>query len=673
MGRTEQSRSAPAGSLGILFVHGIGDQPRGETLRQCVEPLIDWLNAWIARGVEQSPLDRPVRLADTVLREYPGEAVPPHCTVVIAPPPTEEATREICWLAAEAWWAADFTPPTFSELCVWLITVGPWMLERQALRWEQRPRAVKKMLDQIFKESDSPNPPSLFGIGVYLVVVLSMLSLKPLAWLAALAGQVLLLALVPAAFVPQLRKGIVSLQQRLANSLGDSYVLVSSPVRFNAMVSRVQSDIRWLASQGCTSIAVIAHSQGACVAHEALRSASQPNVRLFVSYGSGLSKLHLLRRTAHLHAQLVLSGAVRGAGIALVIASFWLRWPLWGVAVFVTGSALTLFAGYILARPSDGPRPEDVPVRGLGTWLRWHDFYALDDPVPDGRPIATGVEGLIPRPISNWRSALRDHSGYWANQAEFVAPLADELAKLAGWELAPDDHDKQALAEAAASRLERGNLLGNGAFVLRLSFAIVFLALLLWEIWVGSGLLDGVGQQLGARAAAGVSIASTEFGGQFRRLLAHRPWRWACGALAVAVAWAMWEWGLLNQGWGSWDRASTKGMFARGVRSSASLLLGFGVFYLAAVSIPATFLLGVLALLTGVMITSDSWSTRLILFLLFGASAYIVCVVLLLALLYSFWPTVGLPFLPGMARASRRHEADATQRSDESPGDPSPG
>jgi hypothetical protein len=41
-------------------------------------------------------------------------------------------------------------------------------------------------------------------------------------------------------------------------------------------------------------VVVVAHSQGAAIAHEVLRTPEPANVRLFVSFGSGLAKLEEL-------------------------------------------------------------------------------------------------------------------------------------------------------------------------------------------------------------------------------------------------------------------------------------------------------------------------------------------------------------------------------------------
>jgi len=47
--------------LGVLFVHGIGEQRRGETLTQFGEPLLAWIDTWLRRERDaQHVVARPV-------------------------------------------------------------------------------------------------------------------------------------------------------------------------------------------------------------------------------------------------------------------------------------------------------------------------------------------------------------------------------------------------------------------------------------------------------------------------------------------------------------------------------------------------------------------------------------------------------------------------------------
>ena len=67
------------------------------------------------------------------------------------------------------------------------------------------------------------------------------------------------------------------------------------------MVRQVAHDLAWLESQAGT-VAVVAHSQGAAVAHEAIRRyGSRENLSLFATVGQGLAKLHRVRALRRTH------------------------------------------------------------------------------------------------------------------------------------------------------------------------------------------------------------------------------------------------------------------------------------------------------------------------------------------------------------------------------------
>jgi hypothetical protein len=96
-------------------------------------------------------------------------------------------------------------------------------------------------------------------MGAFLLVLSLVLS--------ALAVLLLLLLLIFSVLpIPKASSFAAKLATRLATSIGDSYVLVESPTQFNAMVSRVRRDLKWLSSR-CKHLAIVAHSQGAVVAH----------------------------------------------------------------------------------------------------------------------------------------------------------------------------------------------------------------------------------------------------------------------------------------------------------------------------------------------------------------------------------------------------------------------
>ena len=108
--------------LGVLVVHGIGEQRQGVTLTQWSDALVGWLRRW-------SPDDPS---SDLHLDE--GDERPVTVTNAHLAPADGPANLRIelggveggqTWLMAEGWWAGAFVPPTFGELWSWSFTSVP--------------------------------------------------------------------------------------------------------------------------------------------------------------------------------------------------------------------------------------------------------------------------------------------------------------------------------------------------------------------------------------------------------------------------------------------------------------------------------------------------------------------------------------------------------------------
>src|SRR5277367_1766804 len=119
----------PKARLGVLFIHGIGQQSKGETLVNWLDPLARWISAWLtgAQPGKMDPADRPGCLVRST--SLTGDE-PPHAYVEIQAPaglagiaPT--ASRI---LVAEAYWAQRFPPPNVHEVTIWLLEIAPMTL-----------------------------------------------------------------------------------------------------------------------------------------------------------------------------------------------------------------------------------------------------------------------------------------------------------------------------------------------------------------------------------------------------------------------------------------------------------------------------------------------------------------------------------------------------------------
>ena len=273
-------------TLGILLVHGIGEQGRGDTL-------VHWLDTIVAtiNRATRATVNATVEWADLARLDAEDESAP-HAVVRITGADIDER-----WIVVEGWWAEAFIAPSFSQLVGWSFRAVPWALAMHAAQ-------------KLYQSADEPVRRRRLvrrisaGTQALLLLLLAPFILLLLAVLA-------LLGAIPSG---TLRTAIGRFQRALAASAGDSLVFLESPVRAAAMCSAVTAAHETLKrlcdAAGCAQRVVLAHSQGATVSLEALtrvmrRPASdhQPVKAgddaiappVFVTFGAGINKLAALR------------------------------------------------------------------------------------------------------------------------------------------------------------------------------------------------------------------------------------------------------------------------------------------------------------------------------------------------------------------------------------------
>ena len=128
--------------LGVLFVHGIGEQLQGETLTHFADPLSSWFTRWLTKNEEVEPGQEVsgVALSDTELA--PGASTPAH-TLMTVPDPLGKRP-DTTWLLAESWWADTFRPPKTQTLLIWVLTILPYMLLEQVSVPLRRSRVLRR-------------------------------------------------------------------------------------------------------------------------------------------------------------------------------------------------------------------------------------------------------------------------------------------------------------------------------------------------------------------------------------------------------------------------------------------------------------------------------------------------------------------------------------------------
>jgi hypothetical protein len=340
---------------------------------------------------------------------------------------------------------------------------------------------------------------ALMGVGAMSSVLLS-------AVLLALA----LAALLP---IPRIAAAVRWVVVRLSAILGDSYLLAHCPVQFAAMRERVAADLRWL-QQRCDTVAVVAHSQGAAIAHQVLQDAGPDGgVRALVTMGQGISKLHLLQRmdwnpaghraawrsrlfvvTGLLLAGLPAVGVVAGRlGVAALRV-------LDAAAVYppqiAVGLAIPAFGVWYAVRTNGGQVDLDLALQPASSGLTWTDYYASADPVSNGRLMPrqlaapgegssrnAGADGL---PVAYHEvyikgSLLSDHDSYLANQDQVLPWLLNDLVA-AAYAPARTGQSRPALVWDEDIRLARHRRRHLIDWLIAVRALTLALAIALWQI-----------------------------------------------------------------------------------------------------------------------------------------------------------------------------------------------
>ena len=471
-----------APDLGVLFVHGIGHQVVGETIVKFGDPLLRWLNEWLLDGAakragkkaEDLTLEEiaQLKLLDVTETQVKAEGgIPAHSHVEIGL--TEDNNGQARrWILAESCWAEAFVPPTFKALAFWGLVVYPWTNathygSRIRRKWSRACNRKGALRRTIFITR------ALVAIA-FLLIISVPLSIIVLVLLTLL----LLLAIPP---IPSLRAMLLRVQQGLADTLGDCFILVASPVQRAAIVSHVRRDLNWLISQDCKNIAIVAHSQGAAIAFEALSTgvlrtfcqltpgesnSSALRKSLLITFGSGLAKLR------ELESALVTGKAKIGwmpiGGLALLALSLEF-YKVINVIPFVgqsfyTGSwcaffGLTFWIAGVRSGAEERLQPNNFePRRKFKCDTKWRDYYASHDPVPNGSLFDADQPFLKCEEVHNFASLWRDHTTYWRNRDQFVPAIIRDLAELSQlplFDLLPGDEKKvQIAADRRVARVQ---------------------------------------------------------------------------------------------------------------------------------------------------------------------------------------------------------------------------
>jgi hypothetical protein len=574
--------------LGVLFVHGVGNQRQGDTLVRWGEAIDQWVTDWCAGS------EMPVTVVFRDVHLHPSGPEPAHGELRIVGEPGASA-----WVLAEAWWADEVRTPRYRDLAMWGVRALPLALLLQVVG-----RARRSLTDN----QGHGRPRKVIALAYWASVgLITMVVLAPLVVLAIVA--MLVIGLLP---VPAVRRGVATVQRGLTGTVGDSLVLLDSPMQAAAMAGRVEAGVGYLRDRGCRRVVVIAHSQGAELAAYALADEEVEPVDGLLTVGSGITTLQILNARGWtllpwLPAGLVLVAAALGIQLWLAAHASGVRWSHVGLGLLWLLGAIVVFALVLLLvrRYLDGHRSEMpialvavfvtlglviVPAQWLlggfafpvfmlypllgifvlsvrrivsvkpplvepdlkGATRAWLDLYAHSDPVPNGPTLTREPGWPLTREVHNLDSVISDHSSYLAARDDALASIVAFL--LEHCESSPVDvnvSDTLVLRRAAAYRRFRLRRL-------RWTRRIVTVAALLF--------LTRTWAQLGPWTS-GISLRVAHAAGPLGGLL---PWKGqpraaaatAIGAVGVAVVAALLYW-VAFLIWQAWDREAFRRMIHR--------------------------------------------------------------------------------------------------------------
>ena len=375
----------PRHDLGVLFVHGIGQSKQGETLLNFGEPLRAAIEQLLEPAGQGFPVAAKVSAA---WLSDPGSGVPARAELSIegARRNSPDAGLPSKWLLAEAWWAETFPTPTYSDIASW--TFG-------AL-----PATLISHFDRRFRRAGFDLVRALRGDAALVrsLSALVRMVIEGLVLTLALATTPVLLLMVAALLVLGLppfkatRDLAGSLQRTIAATVGDSFVFMHQAMTASAITTTVRERLEWLSAR-CRRVAVVAHSQGAAVAHRVLRNSTTAPCDVFVTFGSGLGKLSDIERGDIARGRGYLWLAA-GAGVATMIGvvglflrgwnaglgPFGLLLPALRIFLVVEAGALAVFVTMTLVAFSSQPDSRKAaPVPPGSPWislLLWPSVFA---------------------------------------------------------------------------------------------------------------------------------------------------------------------------------------------------------------------------------------------------------------------------------------------------------
>ena len=262
------AQTGAATRVGVVFVHGIGQQSESSTLREFGGPLLHWLQEWHKRREK----DLCVASSDLSYGELAER--PARFTIDLT---AVEGHPAQTWIFAEAWWASRLSAPNLDEMTWWglksAVVRSLRLAEVVVATFRKLPGSPKAIIEVVSSV--------LLFIGYVSAAILSIPLILGLYVLAQIPGPV--------------ERAVMGLRNFVQDQIGDFYTFMWDDIQAVHVRGSVAAAIRFLVEKReCERIAVVAHSQGTVVAYDALCSgavlpADLARVTTFITFGSALN------------------------------------------------------------------------------------------------------------------------------------------------------------------------------------------------------------------------------------------------------------------------------------------------------------------------------------------------------------------------------------------------
>ena len=350
--------------IGVVFVHGIGDQKPADTLLSWSRPLLRVVSTWQATTPGVPEGNDPTVSANV---DFSGGTRP----FVVADIPAFGDHPAQHWHLTEAWWASRVSPPSVGTMFDWLVPDEMQRLVRGITT------GIASVGSPLFRLIDRVFLP-VFIVPVTLLVVLVYAVFR-------------VLQAVPVKAIRDFA-AIRAVQFFLVDWFGDVRVLIADRTQAANIRGRVAEAIRDCREAGCGTIVLIGHSGGTIVGYMTLADTTYAHlpVDTFVTHGQALGIAWRLGRidagdTPDRRPDRIYPGDRLAQDLSTVPGRETLRWyDFWATH-------------------------DPAPAGGLE-----HGPHLT---------LPSAVRGASIR-VFNRMSLRNDHGGYWDNDEEFVLPVA---------------------------------------------------------------------------------------------------------------------------------------------------------------------------------------------------------------------------------------------------------